>query len=52
MNHILSYSPTGEWLGLCATAPWWVHAGVAVVVIGGIYWMMAGFIEGLRRWGR
>ncbi len=49
------WDAAGEWIGLSAyinDAPWWAHAILALVVVGSIYWVMAGFILGILRWGR
>ncbi len=47
------WDAAGNWIGLeiiIGTAPWGAKALIAVVVIGLIYGLMAGFILGLLRY--
>ncbi len=47
------WDAAGNWIGLSAyinDAPWWAHVGIALVVLGLIYGLMAGSILGLLRY--
>lgn len=49
------WDAAGNWIGLSVwidTAPWWVQPALDLIVVGGIYAMMLGFILALIERGR